>query len=119
MNFYTLYSEYNWDYTLSDIYSKTAFDVEESLAKKGVRNLEDFKSLISPAAEPYLEQMANLSQQMTRLRFGNIVQLYIPLYLSNECSNSCKYCGFNKDNKIERLTLTLDQVLSETNIIKQ
>ncbi|MBU3916947.1 2-iminoacetate synthase ThiH, partial [bacterium] len=67
----------------------------------------------------YLEEMAAHSQKVTRRRFGNVVQLYIPLYLSNECVNSCKYCGFSKKNDVARITLSMDQVLSEAEVIKK
>ena len=63
--------------------------------------------------------MAQLSLETTRMRFGNTIQLYTPLYISNECNNSCLYCGFNVKNKIKRTTLSIDQVLEEAEIIYQ
>ena len=75
-------------------------------------------SLLSPAALPFLEDMAGLSHELTQKRFGKTLQLYIPLYLSNKCSNNCLYCGFRKDNRIERITLTEEQILEEVKIIK-
>ena len=83
------------------------------------RTLEDFKALISPAALPYLEQMAQLSHQLTQRRFGKTIQLFAPMYLSNECNNICTYCGFSLDNKIKRKTLTAAEILQEINVIKQ
>ena len=83
------------------------------------RTLEDFKALISPAASPYLEQMAQLSHQLTQKRFGKTIQLFAPVYLSNECNNICTYCGFSLDNKIKRKTLTASEILQEINVIKQ
>ena len=82
------------------------------------RTLEDFKALISPAAAPYLEEMAQLSQAITRKRFGNVIQMYIPLYLSNECNNICTYCGFSFDNKVKRKTLSAIEVMQEVAAIK-
>ncbi|MBW3545131.1 MAG: 2-iminoacetate synthase ThiH, partial [Bacteroidetes bacterium] len=82
------------------------------------RDLEDFKALISPAAAPYLEQMAQQSHLLTRKRFGNTMQLYIPLYLSNECQNICTYCGFSYTNKLPRRTLTDAEILQEVATIK-
>ncbi|MFX3770182.1 2-iminoacetate synthase ThiH, partial [Streptococcus suis] len=80
---------------------------------KPKRDLEDFKALISPAAEAYLEQMAQLSYSATRKRFGNTMSLYIPLYLSNLCANACTYCGFSMENRIKRRTLNRDEVAAE------
>ena len=82
------------------------------------RNLENFKALISPAAAPFLEEIAILSRQLTQKRFGNTLQMYIPMYLSNECQNICTYCGFSLDNDIRRTTLTDKQILKEVEAIK-
>ncbi|PWJ41013.1 2-iminoacetate synthase ThiH [Sediminitomix flava] len=112
------FEQYNWDDIKQSIYAKTAVDVERALAKQK-RDLEDFKALISPAAAPYLEQMAQLSHQLTQKRFGKTIQMYIPLYLSNECQNICTYCGFSLDNKIRRVTLTDEQILKEVEAIKK
>lgn len=81
--------------------------------------LEDFAHLISPAAAPYLEKMARKSQQLTRQRFGNVIRLFAPLYLSNECINNCRYCGFSRDNSILRVTLSLDDVRREAKAIAE
>lgn len=79
--------------------------------------LEDFAHLISPAAAPYLEKMAHKSQQLTRQRFGNVIRLFAPLYLSNECINNCRYCGFSRDNPILRVTLSVEDVRREAKAI--
>jgi len=81
-------------------------------------SLDDFKALISPSAAPYLERMAALSQQYTQQRFGHTMQLFVPLYLSNMCSNICTYCGFSMENKIRRTTLTMAQIEQEALAIK-
>lgn len=107
----------NWEEITQSIYNKTANDVEYALSKSK-RDLEDFKALISPAAEPYLEQMAQMSHQITQKRFGKTMQMYIPMYLSNECQNICTYCGFSLDVKIDRKTLTDEEILEEVRIIK-
>src|SRR5580704_15736539 len=112
------FDKYNWDEVQASIYAKTASDVERAL-NKTKRNLEDFKALISPAAAPYLEQMAQMSHRITRKRFGNTVQLYAPLYLSNECQNICTYCGFSYDNKLRRKTLSGVEILQEAEYLKQ
>jgi 2-iminoacetate synthase len=109
--------KYNWDEVKSSIYGKTSADVERAL-RKSKRDLEDFKALISPAAAPYLEQMAAMSQQLTQERFGKTIQMYIPMYLSNECQNICTYCGFSLDIKINRKTLSDKEILEEVKIIK-
>lgn len=108
----------NWEQIKSSIYSKTAVDVERALAKSK-RDLEDFKALISPAAAPYLEQMAQLSHDLTQKRFGKTMQLYIPMYLSNECHNICTYCGFSLNIDIARKTLSDEEILAEVVTIKK
>ena len=117
MTFENIFSGYSWEEVKQGIYAKTAQDVERAL-KKEKRDLEDFKALVSPAAAPYLEQMAQLSHLLTRKRFGNTMQLYIPLYLSNECQNICTYCGFSFTNKLPRRTLTDAEILKEVEVIK-
>ena len=116
-SFKDLFDTYNWDDTLASIFSKTEDDVLRALSNTK-RDLEDFKALISPAANPYLEQMAQLSRQLTKKRFGNTIQMYSPMYLSNECQNICTYCGFSMTNKIPRRTLTDAEILKEVAYIK-
>ncbi|EHR0248187.1 TPA: 2-iminoacetate synthase ThiH [Vibrio parahaemolyticus] len=118
MSFYDRFQQLDWDDISMSIYAKTAQDVERALAKPK-RDLEDFKALISPAAEPYLEQMAKISYSLTRKRFGNTMSLYIPLYLSNLCANACTYCGFSMENRIKRRTLNRDEVEAEIGAIKR
>jgi len=84
--FTEIFNRYEWGAVKQSIYSKGAGEVERALVKSH-RDLEDFKALISPAAAPYLEEMAQLSHRLTQKRFGKVIQLYIPLYLSNECQN--------------------------------
>jgi 2-iminoacetate synthase len=76
-------------------------------------SLDDFARLLSPAAAEFLEPMGQRAQQLTRQRFGKVVRLFAPLYLSNECVNNCKYCGFSRDNPILRVTLTTEEVRRE------
>jgi 2-iminoacetate synthase len=118
MSFTALFQNANWDEIKSSIYAKTAMDVERALSSKK-RTLEDFKALISPAAEPYLERMAQESHALTKKRFGKTIQLYTPMYLSNECNNICTYCGFSFDNKIRRKTLTDEEILQEVAYLKE
>jgi len=118
MSFKNIFDEQNWDETKGSIYQKTSADVEKALSASH-RTLEDFKALISPAAASYLEEMAQLSRQITQKRFGKTVQLFVPMYLSNECHNICTYCGFSFDNKIKRKTLTKAEILEEITEIKK
>lgn len=118
MSFEQEISQYNWEDVKASIQSKTAADVERALQAER-RTLDDFQALISPAAEPYLEQMAQLSQQATLKRFGKTIQLYVPLYLSNVCENKCVYCGFSSDNKIKRKVLTDEEIIAEAKAIKE
>src|SRR6201991_1854360 len=115
--FTEIFDSYNWGAVKEDIYSKTARDVERALGKSQ-RDLEDFKALVSPAAAVYLEEMAQLSHRLTQKRFGKVIQLYIPLYLSNECQNICTYCGFSYDNKIRRRTLGIGELLAEVAAVR-
>lgn len=118
MNFTEVFNTYNWEAVKESIYSKTEEDVKTALYKNTRRDIEDFKALISPAAEPFMEEMAVLSQQLTQKRFGKTIQMYIPMYLSNECQNICTYCGFSLENKIKRITLTDAQIEKEIEVIK-
>ena len=86
--------------------------VQESLAKDK-KSLADFAQLISPTAGQRLEQLGRRSQQLTQQRFGKVIRLFAPLYLSNECINNCNYCGFSRDNAILRVTLSVDEVRRE------
>lgn len=106
-----------WEEEKEKIYSKTSVDVENALQKES-RNIDDFRALISPAAKDFLGEMARLSNILTRKRFGNTIQLFLPLYLSNECTNHCVYCGFNHSNKINRITLSEDEIIREVEVIK-
>lgn len=117
-SFSDIFETYNWDDTKASIYAKTSADVERALAADK-RTLEDFKALVSPAAAPYLEQMAQISQRLTLKRFGKVLQMYVPLYLSNECSNICTYCGFSYDNKVKRKTLSPMEIMQEVAVIKE
>jgi len=93
-------------------------EVEWALSRKpGYYVLDRLLILLSPAAENYLEQMAQIAHQVTLRRFGRTVRLYAPLYLSNYCVNGCVYCGFNKSNPFPRIRLSIEQALAEADII--
>lgn len=116
-SFQTLFQQHSWDSVKQSILAKTAQDVQHAL-QTSKRNLEDFKALISPAAMPFLEILAQKSRQITQKRFGKTIQMYVPLYLSNECQNICTYCGFSFDNKIKRKTLNDQEVIAEVEVLK-
>jgi len=90
----------------------TAAATRQSLGRSQL-SLDDFAHLISPAAADLLEPMGQQSRQITQQRFGKVMRLFAPLYLSNECINNCQYCGFSRDNSILRVTLSVDEVVRE------
>ena len=98
-------------------YSKyTARDVRAALEHETC-TVEDFKALLSPAAEPFLEQMAERAKLETSRHFGNTVYLFTPLYIANYCENYCVYCGFNCYNDITRVKLSMEQIEHEMKVI--
>ena len=98
-------------------YSKyTAKDVRRALDSERC-SIEDFKALLSPAAEPFLEQMAEKAQRETSKHFGNTVYLFTPIYIANYCENYCVYCGFNCYNRIKRMKLSYEQIEHEMKVI--
>lgn len=113
----------------SDIYDKvlgemnsyeyekyTAEDVRFALAKESI-DVEDFKAFLSPAAEPFLEQMAQKAKIETSKHFGNTVYIFTPLYIANYCENYCVYCGFNCYNDINRKKLSFEEIEREMKVI--
>lgn len=106
------------DYYKKRLNSLRTVDVERALSEPaGHYRFDKLLALLSPAAEGYLEEMAQLSRQLTIQRFGRTISLYAPLYLSNYCTNSCRYCGFNREGKFQRTRLTIHQALQDANII--
>ena len=101
----------SYDYT-----KYTAKDVRAALEHETC-SIEDFKALLSPAAEPFLEQMAQRARLETSKHFGNTVYLFTPLYIANYCENYCVYCGFNCYNHINRMKLTPEQIEHEMKVI--
>ncbi|NMD97974.1 2-iminoacetate synthase ThiH [Selenomonas bovis] len=96
----------------------TAVDVRRALDHERC-SIEDFKALLSRAAVPFLEEMAQRARRETSRHFGNTVYLFTPLYIANYCENYCVYCGFNCYNDIERLQLTPEQVTHEMKVIAE
>ena len=103
--------EYDYD-------AYTTNDVERALSHESC-SIEDFKALLSPAAAPYLEQMARKAEEITRNHFGNTVYIFTPLYIANYCENYCVYCGFNCHNKIKRAQLNAEEIEKEMQAIAE
>lgn len=92
-------------------------DVLRVINKGRAETLEEFAALISPAATGHLEEMAHISQALTQRNFGRTIHMFAPLYLSNECVNKCKYCGFSRDNDIPRVTIPISQAVHEAGML--
>jgi 2-iminoacetate synthase len=90
-----------------------------SAASQSSATLRRFTALLEPKNDAQLEAMAQESQAVTRRHFGKAIRLFAPLYLSNECINSCTYCGFSRENSILRVTLDLDSVVKEARHLAQ
>ena len=118
MSFYDIWKKLEWESLAAEINACTAMDVERAL-RSPVRGLKEFAAMISPAAAPYLEQMAALAQRSTRQRFGQGVNMYLPLYLTNLCANDCSYCGFSMSNKLKRKVLDEEEARRECEVIRQ
>ncbi|MBW6512623.1 MAG: 2-iminoacetate synthase ThiH [Desulfuromonadaceae bacterium] len=118
MSFLDVINQYDPQQLLAEIEAKRAADVEHALAVDKL-SLEDFKALLAPAAEAYLEPLAAKAHQITRQRFGKTILLYAPIYLSNKCTNGCLYCGFNATNKVSRRTLTFDEIEREARVLHE
>ena len=96
----------------------TAANVRNSLLKAKL-SLDEFAFLISPAASGFLGELSSRSRKLTLQRFGKVVRLFAPLYVSNECINNCSYCGFSRDNPILRVTLSVDEVVREARALRE
>jgi 2-iminoacetate synthase len=90
----------------------TPSDLRDTLSRDQL-DLRGFARLISPAAAGFLETLGRKSQALTLQRFGKVMRLFAPVYLSNECINNCQYCGFSRDNAILRVTLSVEEVVRE------
>lgn len=98
--------------------SATATDVERALSHHHA-SFADFLALMSPVAMEYLEPMAIRAREETIQRFGRVILLYAPLYLSNYCMNACVYCSFNRKNDIKRITVTPDELADEARLLME
>ena len=116
-SFKDFFERYEWNTIKQKLEKVTLSDVESSLSKTN-KTIDDFLNLLSPAAAQKLELMASMTRSITQKRFGKTIQLYAPLYLSNECQNICTYCGFSLDNKIKRKTLSDTELMIEAGVLK-
>ena len=118
MSFIDKIQSYHPQQVEDQIASKTPDDVERALLAERLSE-GDFMALLSPAAQDYLEPLAQKAHRITRRRFGNTILLYAPLYLSNECHNGCLYCGFSAENKVARRTLDLAEIERDAQVLAE
>jgi len=119
MNFTDTWRRHDFGEVARRVASRTPADVRRALGRpRGSVDLEDFAALLSPAAAPFLEDMAQAAHHATVERFGRTMRLYAPLYLSNACANVCTYCGFSAHNKIRRKVLSDPEILAEARVLK-
>ncbi len=116
MSFSAQFSEEAVHARLTALAQVTDRDVLDALSRPEPK-IGDFEILLSPTAARHIEAMAQKAHHLTVQRFGRTMQMFIPLYISNVCYNRCTYCGFSMDNKIDRVTLTLDKVRSEAALL--
>ncbi len=117
-DFYQIIQHYD-DFDISGFIDNTRPDDVARVLSKSAIDESDFLKLLSPAAENYLEEIAQKAQQLTWQNFGKVIVLYAPLYLSNFCDNDCLYCGFQKNNQIIRKKLSLQEVNEEARAISE
>ena len=118
--FTELFDKVGFSQSVEQVLSQKQADVTTALqrALQGTSlRFQDYLALVSPSAAPFLEEMAALARNITLQRFGRTVQLFTPLYLSNECRSSCTYCGFSFENKIARKTLDLSELEKEAQFL--
>jgi 2-iminoacetate synthase len=118
-DFIDTWKRHNFADVSRKIAQKTASDVRRALGRtRGGVGIEDFAALLSPAAAPHLEEMAQACHHSTVERFGKTMRLFAPMYLSNACANVCTYCGFSAHNKIKRKVLSDSEILAEARVLK-
>src|SRR5581483_861950 len=122
MSFVSLWQQHDFAEIAHRIATKTRADVQRALSRARAASplsLDDLAALLSPAAAPWLEEMARLSHARTVERFGRTMQLYAPMYLTNICANVCTYCGFSAQNRIPRKALDDAEILAEADALKR
>lgn len=119
MSFVDTWKQHDFTAIAASIAARTPDDVRRALARAGRGlTLDDLAALLSPAAAPFLEEMAALSHRLTVERFGRTMQLYAPMYLTNVCANICTYCGFSAQNRIPRKALNDAEILAEADVLQ-
>jgi 2-iminoacetate synthase len=119
MNFIDTWARHDFGDVARRVASRTPADVRRALGRaRGSLDMDDFAALLSPAAVPHLEDMAQAARQATVERFGRTMRLFAPLYLSNACANVCTYCGFSAHNKIRRKVLSEAEILAEAGALR-
>ncbi len=118
MSFYDTIKEFK-DFDYDAFFRRVSDDQVKSAIAKDRLNIKDFLTLLSPRAADFIEPMAQKARKLTKQYFGNVIGLYIPIYLSNYCTNECIYCGFNCKNKINRRKLSLEEIEIEAKAIKK
>ena len=118
MSFVSTWQQHDFADIARSIAAKTDADVRRALDRvRSGLTLDDLAALLSPAAAPHLEEMAQLSHRLTVERFGRTMQLYAPMYLTNVCANICTYCGFSAQNRIARKALNDAEILAEADVL--
>ncbi|PPI86265.1 2-iminoacetate synthase ThiH [Candidatus Pantoea edessiphila] len=116
-SFTQYWQQINQNNLSSYINNQNENDVKNVLNLKKFDTKEAISALLSPSAKNYIEPLAKIAKKITRQRFGNIVNFYLPLYLSNICSNECTYCGFSMNNNIRRKILNEHEIIQECKAI--
>ena len=119
MNFVDTWRRHDFGAVAARVAAQTPADVRRALGRpRGGVGLDDLAALLSPAAAPFLEEMAQAAHRQTVERFGRTMRLYAPLYLSNACANVCTYCGFSAHNKIRRKVLSDAEILADARVLR-
>jgi 2-iminoacetate synthase len=117
-SFVDLWKQHDFAVVARSIATRPPAEVRRALDRAGRGlSLDDLAALLSPAAAPFLEEMAALSHRLTVERFGHTMQLYAPMYLTNVCANVCTYCGFSAQNRIPRKALNDAEILAEAAVL--
>jgi 2-iminoacetate synthase len=122
MTFLSTWQQHDFAAMTAAIQQKTADDVRLAIARarRGIAlGLDDLAALLSPAAVPFLEEIAQLSHRLTVERFGHTMQIFAPMYLTNVCANICTYCGFSAQNRIPRKVLNDAEIRAEADVLKK
>lgn len=116
MSFYEVIKKYPYEYVSDLIYNADENNIKNAIYKEKLSE-KDLAYLLSPKAEKYIEEMAEMAHNITLQRFGKTIRIYAPIYLSNFCINKCIYCGFNCSNNIKRIALSIDEIEKEAEIV--